>query len=121
MWARSTKKCLLFKVNSCDGPLVQLIIVVGVFILIPDVIIVIILIFLFNLSMEIFQKKNQEGLPISIHTAFQVDPGSKKRSIPNSKGINFFCFRFPKTLMLKSLSGGILRKYHFCHFKKAHF
>ena len=33
----------------------------------------------------------------------------------------FFCFRFPKTLMLKSLSGGILRKYNFCHFKKAHF
>ena len=56
MWARSTKKCLLFKVNSCDGPLVQLIIVVGVFILIPDVIIVIVFIFLFNLSMEIFQK-----------------------------------------------------------------
>ena len=51
------KKCLLFKVNSCDGPLVQLIIVVGVFILIPDVIIVIVLIFLFSLSMEIFQKK----------------------------------------------------------------
>ena len=41
-------------------------------------------------------------------------PRLKKRSTPNSKAINFFFFRFPKTLMLKSYSGGILRKNYFC-------
>ena len=110
------KKCLLFKVNSCDGPLVQLIIVVGVFILIPDVIIVIILIFLFNLSMEIFQKKNQEGLPISIHTAIQVDPGSKKRSIPNSKGINFFLFPISENVDVEIIKRGNFEKISFLPF-----